>query len=1376
MNTHKTNFTSLLVIIFVLAFIVHNSIAELNSSAEGASTSNFIALNTDSPVQFDVTESNSAIELSVNFADAINLSNLQENHQLPVLVRWVRVPDQGKLNIEYSVRDTRHITGKAPTVNYESEGVYPPEPVVMSQPMIMRGVRIVKLTLYPVRWDSPNEEYLISQGFNVNISSTGGRGVNEVESLNRQSSQGFDRLIDALLVNPPRRDDPVNYLPGGYLLVANDDYPDVIDEFADWKFASGHPVQVLTFDPEITDDVQLKELIQEAYREFNFEYLVLFGNEDADPPLQIPFQDSWDGYYDVYFAQLEGDDPLADVTVGSFNCLDEENLICAVRRAISYQFEPYTEDLDWFTVAGVGVGMCSVQNDMSPSYTGKWVTEVLSRQGFDVTSSYYVDNEVDDPTPMVRDLYNNLCNFILIRAHQSSFDADDIEATGVYPFHFLVSSSTLSGAFNRAFRMGTPDDMRGPSAGFGHNGSPRTNVANALAGGFIESVFLHKIGSYGWARNYTIANLARVMPADDDDYIYGYYSSFRYYGDPGQDCWIGAPEEIQVEHNETIDPDATDIRIIVTDGDDEPVEGALVCLTQVEGIQLVTLTQEIGWAFFSWEQGDLNEEPLSFMVTGDNIYPYRGEVQVEDAEIFLSLSDFEIEDNEEGNGNGIPNAGETVDLYLTLENTGDEATGMLALTIHRFSPWVQVEGEVIVIDEFEPDQSRRINTPFTVHIANGCPDGESVQLRFGIGGIATSGLILDIESPSLEYVDIEFQNPLEPGSETEFSVYVGNKGRVETEELEGRLVSMSPFILVTNAIVAYGPIEVNGVVDNEDPYRVEADENTIPGSIAEFMLILEGDPGVVDTVYFSLPVGEPAEGDPLGPDKYGYIALDNGDEDTEWANAPEYNWLDINHYNGEIQGNLLELGSHDEFDLSVLVDLPFEFMYYGEAFEQITVCSNGWIAMGDQSELVNQQNWVMPGFDGAFGMIAVFWDRLYMNMRSDGVFSHYDQDNNRFCIMWETGIRNDDEWQANIFEVMLLDPEHHVTPTGDGQILMQYNTVNNNQDEWEANANCTVGISSLNGLDGLTYTYWGDYKVECAALQAERAILWTTVLYEWETGSISGNVTRYIDSTAVAGAMVRTSNGFETITGDDGSYELLDVTPGTFDITVTAEGYGGLTEEDVELEADAELEYDFVLPHAWMELDVDSLHFEIEGIGRDDPFTISSTGNLELEWYIVLDCPFIAIEPEEGIIESGDHIEIDLILDDTYEFETDHYEYDLIVYNTSPVNPVIVPLIVDILSVDALEPSTPTVFSLSEPYPNPFNSSTTIRFGLPRDSDVAIQIFDLAGRRIATLTEGRYTAGWHSSSVDASGLATGIYFVRMEAGDFRSIKRVLLIK
>ncbi len=89
----------------------------------------------------------------------------------------------------------------------------------------------------------------------------------------------------------------------------------------------------------------------------------------------------------------------------------------------------------------------------------------------------------------------------------------------------------------------------------------------------------------------------------------------------------------------------------------------------------------------------------------------------------------------------------------------------------------------------------------------------------------------------------------------------------------------------------------------------------------------------------------------------------------------------------------------------------------------------------------------------------------------------------------------------------------------------------------------------------------------------------------------------------------------------------------------------------------------------------------------------------------------------------------------------------------------------------------PFEVDLKQNYPNPFNPSTVIRYGVPKAGEVRLEVFDLLGRRVATLIDNeRKTAGWHQVTFDARNLASGIYFYRIVAGKYVQAKRMTLIK
>lgn len=88
----------------------------------------------------------------------------------------------------------------------------------------------------------------------------------------------------------------------------------------------------------------------------------------------------------------------------------------------------------------------------------------------------------------------------------------------------------------------------------------------------------------------------------------------------------------------------------------------------------------------------------------------------------------------------------------------------------------------------------------------------------------------------------------------------------------------------------------------------------------------------------------------------------------------------------------------------------------------------------------------------------------------------------------------------------------------------------------------------------------------------------------------------------------------------------------------------------------------------------------------------------------------------------------------------------------------------------------PVAFALHAAYPNPFNPSTTLSFSLPETGHVSMKIFDTNGREIASLLEGAVQAGTHLVRFDAARLASGIYFVRLNASHFSASQRLVLMK
>ncbi len=97
-------------------------------------------------------------------------------------------------------------------------------------------------------------------------------------------------------------------------------------------------------------------------------------------------------------------------------------------------------------------------------------------------------------------------------------------------------------------------------------------------------------------------------------------------------------------------------------------------------------------------------------------------------------------------------------------------------------------------------------------------------------------------------------------------------------------------------------------------------------------------------------------------------------------------------------------------------------------------------------------------------------------------------------------------------------------------------------------------------------------------------------------------------------------------------------------------------------------------------------------------------------------------------------------------------------------------------SVDPSASTVPREFQLLQNYPNPFNPSTTIRYELPKSSEVRLNVFDILGREVSVLVNERRDAGVHEVKCDAVGLASGVYFYRLVAGSFVQTCKMVLIR
>ena len=96
--------------------------------------------------------------------------------------------------------------------------------------------------------------------------------------------------------------------------------------------------------------------------------------------------------------------------------------------------------------------------------------------------------------------------------------------------------------------------------------------------------------------------------------------------------------------------------------------------------------------------------------------------------------------------------------------------------------------------------------------------------------------------------------------------------------------------------------------------------------------------------------------------------------------------------------------------------------------------------------------------------------------------------------------------------------------------------------------------------------------------------------------------------------------------------------------------------------------------------------------------------------------------------------------------------------------------------IEQISSEIPQQFYLSQNYTNPFNPTTKIKFAIPVETEVRLNVYNTLGQQVAEIFNGRLKEGYHEVDFNAVSLTSGIYFYRLEADKFVDVKKMIVIK
>ncbi len=1293
--------------------------------------------------------------------------------ELPVLRKLVRLPEQSDWHWEivnsdfvelsdYTLSPHQEGTVETPEGSYDPDVVFdetsylmdrwfPTEPVELGSPIIMRDFRLGRLELRPIQYNPARKLLRVYRNLTVQIIFEG-RGENPILNPRTQKSRVFSRLVTANVINPEAFSlDENDEVLGGYLFITPPSFQSNqwLTDLVEWKQRKGFPCTFVSTSVTGSSASQIKNYIQNLYNTSPIppDYLVLVG--DADQGMPTHYYPNTGDASDLPYTLLEGTDYFPDMLAGRLSVDSQTDLSVVCAKILNYEANPYTSDPSWFTR---GLMVYDYSGSLSCKNTKERCRDLMLEHG------YTTVEQVTNPphysgASYINPIINNGVTFVNYRGYGSyscwsppTYYTSNIQSLyNNYKLPVITSivcgggnfvSSSSDPCFGEGWiRYGSVLSPKGAVSFMGPTSLyTHTKWNNCIDAGIYQGIFEEGIGDFASALLRGKMELYYGMPNNQGpggttSSVECYFYIYNILGDPGLEMWTGVPATLSVTHPTSLPQGVNSFDLTVLTGV-TPIEGALVCVRRAENdYQNTAWTDETGSVLM--DLGDATAGSYYVTVTGHNLHTYMGQLTISQEAVALGIENYTVDDDmigeSSGDGDGQFNPGETIELIVTLSNNGSSqtATGVTG-TVSSSDPYLTITQSSLTGPNAAPGATSLLSDDFNLILSPEAPHSHIVQVTLEAScsqGSWTNLINLPVVAPLAEALEYTIENStgvLNPGEIADVTVTLLNSGGDPLQNCSGTLISPDARLTVTDNYGQWDNITPgNSCVNGSNMFTLTAAPDCPPGWTVPLQLIVNAN-SYADTVIVNFTVGEVTDEDPAGPDAYGYRCFDS--RDLMYAQAPTYDWIEASTQPGQTTLNLPDYSSEDDKSLSL--QLPFDFRYYGEDYDSITVCSNGWISMRDRDNYINFRNWNIPGAQGPPAMIAAFWDDLRMDYSGSSIHYWYDSANHRVVIEWKH-LKTAYGYGYNTFEIILYDPAYYPTSTGDGEIVFQYQQFRN----YDSSENyCTIGIENWQQSDGVKVTYANYYTAGSAVLDDGVALKFTTDIDYLSTApDVEIQLTPY------------------------GTPIQIPSSGGSFDYNIAATN-NEPTSQGITVWCDVTLPngvaYGPVLGPVTVTLGSGV------SINRDRTQAVPSNAPTGVYQYNA----YAGAYPNS--IWDSDNFTFTKLADGYRDIVNDW------INDGEPFDNEAL----------AQDQGLPDQFSLIGASPNPFNQETKISFTIPEKNQVRLCIYDVRGRKVAVLVDGYREAGMHEVIWNAANLSAGLYFVRFEARGFTAVQKMAYIK
>ncbi|MCB9366644.1 MAG: hypothetical protein H6506_00400 [Calditrichaeota bacterium] len=1020
---------------------------------------------------------------------------------------------------------------------YAQDAWYPQEIAVISTPATLRDVRFVSLSVAPVQFNPARRELRIYDNIEVAIEDIGGIGENEIVVNPEFISPSFKKLYRSFENFAGSSLDELPTLPGKYLVICPNNATNTTEaqRLVDWHRRKGLDASYVTLTTTGSTATNVRDYISSQYVSSNgaLEFVCMMGDPGGGATFATPTGNGSQGY-DNYLGVLSpsggpNSDPVPDIAVGRISSDEAGTLTAMVTKTINYEANPYTGDPGWFTRAHCTAHTAFIFSNPSMK---EYVRQIMLQAGqtclpVQVLSGSMSESLLNAILSSRPSMFNHRMSWIgetPITALQSA-PAVGGSATvgGAMPFVYAMTCGT--GDFTGVGQDVSEEWVQPPTQ---TNSSPRGAIGcvgllgisthvpynNILDAGAMYGLYVYDIHEMGLINISGKLELYKNYQNFEPQEVINFCYWANLMGDPATKIWTNFPNTTTVSHPVTISRGTNNVTISVSNPLAANVEGAQVCLlkgTETFARGYTDANGQVNLPIATPTTGS-----LLVTVTKDDQFPYLGAITVNTVAANLTLSSVAVDDDNLsgtiGNNDDVLNPGETIDLSIVLTNTGTNTVTGITGNLTSTAPGVTIVNGSQTYPNIASGGTGSPVSPYRIHVSS-VFNAEPVALFLNLTtaqGNFTVRADFTPAAPDVAYSSFTFGGPggnLNPDESGTFTPTITNTGTRPLIGADGILRSLDPRVSVTDSVGIFGTINsgANGN-SSSNTFAISISSSMFNGHIAPMQLVVYDDNGFRDSTDFNLTIGSFTSTSPSGPDAYGYYAFDN--TETQNGIASNYEWIEIAPLFGGSGTSLNMSDLQEDDDDTQVLPLPFDFTFYGQTYDSVTICCNGWLAFGNYPTIIDFRNYRMGSPIGPPSMVAAYWDDLYMNNSSGGsadslnVFYYYDSIEHYYVVEWRAHTQYSDV--REIFEVIIYDPAFYPSGTGDGKVKVQYNTVN-----LSANSNsndndyASVGIQNFDHSTGLDYYYWNQYGPGAASLVNGRSILYTTD----DSGQLNASVT-----------------------------------------------------------------------------------------------------------------------------------------------------------------------------------------------------------------------------------------------------------------------------